>query len=310
MNSVKFSILVPAYKSSFLSECLESVLTQTYPNFEVIVLNDASPEPIKNLVQKYEDSRIIYYENECNVGAKDIVRNWNKCLSLANGDYIICIGDDDRLKGNCLAEYNRLISIHPGIGLLHGWTEIINEKSEVTNLSSHRCEYESAMSLLWHRTFLYSRQFIGDFCFKTSVLKQIGGFYDLPLAWGSDDITAVLAANVNGVVNTQTPVFQYRINSQTISRSGNAFIKMEAMLQREKWLDDFLKKECQHDQDELYRKELVQKKASYFRRIKTDTIIIDLRNNGRFNIIKWYRNRNKYNMTAKDMIKALLATFS
>ena len=310
MDSLKFSILIPAYKSSYLAECLDSILAQTYPNFEVIVLNDASPEPIKDIMRTYEDSRILYYENDKNVGAENVVNNWNKCLNLSSGDYVICIGDDDKLKSNCLAEYNRLISSHPGIGLLHGWTEIINENSEVTALGSHRCESESAMSLLWHRTLLYARQFVGDFCFKSSVLKGMGGFFFLPLAWGSDDISTVLAASENGVVNTQIPVFQYRVNSQTISRSGNATLKMNAMLLREKWFDDYLKVKCENTQDEIYRLELVQKKASYFRRIKTDTVIIDLRNNGCLNIIKWYKNRSKYNLTAKDLMKALLASLN
>lgn len=58
-----------------------------------------------------------------------MVDNWNICLGYATGDYAICMGDDDKFLPNCLEEYVRLIAKYPGIGLLHGWTEIIDENS-------------------------------------------------------------------------------------------------------------------------------------------------------------------------------------
>lgn len=57
----KFSIIVPCYKEIFLKECIESILSQTYQDFELILVNDASPYNIKQIVEQFKDDRISYY---------------------------------------------------------------------------------------------------------------------------------------------------------------------------------------------------------------------------------------------------------
>ena len=104
---MKFSILIPAYKLAFFKECLDSILVQTYKNFEIVIVNDSSPEDLESVVLKYSDSRIKYFKNEKNCGVINVVDNWNICLSHATGDYVICIGDDDKLLPNCLEEYSK-----------------------------------------------------------------------------------------------------------------------------------------------------------------------------------------------------------
>ena len=148
---MKFSILIPAYKSNFLYECIESVLVQTYIKFELIIVDDDSPNNIYEIVTMFNDSRIKYYRNHKNCGALNVVDNWNKCLSYATGDYVICMGDDDILCENCLEEYKKLIDKYPSLNVFHGRTEIINEKSEFVRLTEARPEYESVYSLIWHR---------------------------------------------------------------------------------------------------------------------------------------------------------------
>ena len=111
---MRFSILIPAYKEKYFNDCLESVFTQDYEDYEVIVLNDASPENLDSIVESYSDNpKLRYFQNTDNVGILNLVDNWNKCLSLAKGDYVICIGDDDRLLPCCLSEYDKLIHLFP-----------------------------------------------------------------------------------------------------------------------------------------------------------------------------------------------------
>ncbi|HFZ0442388.1 TPA: glycosyltransferase family 2 protein, partial [Raoultella ornithinolytica] len=110
----KFTIGIPAYKASFLKECIDSILSQTFHDFELIIVNDASPENLDTIISSYNDKRIHYFKNEKNCGAENVIDNWNKCLSYANGDYFILMGDDDKLDVNYLSEFNKLISEHPG----------------------------------------------------------------------------------------------------------------------------------------------------------------------------------------------------
>lgn len=127
-TDIKFSVTVPAYKAQFLAECIDSILAQTYKNFELIIVNDASPQDFDSIVSKYDDPRSRYYKNEVGFGAEHVVGNWNKCLEYAKGDYVICMGDDDKLKPCCLEEYAKLINIYPDLNVFHALTEMIDEK--------------------------------------------------------------------------------------------------------------------------------------------------------------------------------------
>ena len=259
MNTT-FSIILPAYKTRFLKECIDSVLAQTYPNWELIIVNDASPEDMDSIVLQYHDARIHYYKNKQNYGAEHLVHQWNYCLSLAQGEYVICLGDDDKLLPSCLATYAALVTRYPDVEILHGQTDIMDENGQLIEHTVPRPETESAMSLLYHRTEnVYNHQYIGDFCYKTKPLKARGGFYYLPLAWGSDDISAVEASVAHGIANTQEVVFLYRQNRFTISNSKHTLSKIIAVGREAKWKRHFLQQPMTDHQDEIYRLQLKKK---------------------------------------------------
>lgn len=238
---IKFSITIPAYKADFLYECIESILFQTYKNFELIIVDDNSPHQLYNIVKQFDDSRIQYYKNEKGFGACNVVGNWNKCLEYAQGEFIICMGDDDKLLSNCLADYVKLIEKYPNLDIYHSRTEMINEHSDVIDLQIPFPEYESVFSMIWN-TWKGRDQYIGDFLFRTEALRQEGGFFDLPFAWSSDKISEFRAAMGKGIANTQNIGFQYRKNSQTITNSNNTQRERYVSLVKEKeWYMQFLK---------------------------------------------------------------------
>lgn len=302
---MKFTIAIPAYKRIFLKECIDSILSQTYTDFELVIVNDASPEDLDSIVECYDDSRIKYYVNEANYGALNVVDNWNICLSYAQGEYLILMGDDDKLLPYCLEEYVKLMGKYPELGLYHGWTEIIDEKSKFYSVQSPWPEYESAYSLLWNRW--NGRQlFIGDFLFEVSTLRQNGGFYKLPLAWGSDDISAVIAARKNGMANTQRIVFQYRINPLTISSTGSAAIKMEAIREEKMWCEKFLEEIPENELDRKYRLLCRKHMYTHFLKKYVYTVSDDLSQSSFMKIWFWLRMRNSYGLSFKMVAYAFI----
>ena len=216
---MKFSIIIPAYKINYLKEAIESVVNQTFEDFELLIFDDCSPHDIKSLANEYlADKRVRYFRNKSNYGAERLVDNWNNALSYCKGEYVICMGDDDRLTPNSLEIYADLISKYPEISVFHGQTEVIDENGNITEYLEPRFEKESVWQLIYYRwAGLGRQQFVGDFCYNRETLTKDGGFYNLPLAWGSDDITACIAASKNGIVNSQDICFQYRKNRHTIS---------------------------------------------------------------------------------------------
>ena len=301
----KFSVTIPAYKRTYLKETIDSCLSQTYQNFELVIVNDASPEDLDSIVSSYSDKRIRYYKNEKNCGAVNVVDNWNKCLEYANGDYIICMGDDDRLLPNCLQEYVNLISENPGLGVYHAWTEVIDENGNFFNMQSPRPKYEGAFSLCWNRWNGRRLQFIGDFCFETKRLKDDGGFYKLPMAWASDDISAVRAARFNGIANTQEVCFQYRVNRQSITRTGSFLIKMEATLGEKEWYENFVRTVQPINVIEEKYKELISEYLDlHFRDKFKNQMSADMKSNP-FNVIHWIKNRKKFGLSLIRVLEAL-----
>ena len=300
-----FSIAVPAYKATYLKECIDSILNQTYPGFEVVILNDASPYDLDSIVGAYSDARIRYIRNEVNCGAEKVVDNWNKCLEYTKGDYFICMGDDDMLMPHCLEEYAALIAKYPGLGVYHAWTEIIDEKSQFLNMTAARCEYESVYSFIWHRWNGRAHQYVCDFLYDTARLRKNGGFYFLPLAWGSDDITAIMAAEEGGIANTQRPCFRYRISPSTISNTGNTETKMDAILKEKEWYEAFLASEPADELDRKFRTCLIRQLPSVFEKKKGATIAADLRGRSVFRIFKWMAARKRFGLRFKTLVYAV-----
>lgn len=294
---IKFSITIPAFKKKFLKKCIDSVLKQSYSGFELIIVNDASPEDLDNVVNLFNDARIRYYKNEKNFGAIDVVDNWNKCLSYATGDYLICMGDDDMLAEDALETYVRLIEKYPEVSLFHSRVKRIDENDQFIELTDVRPEYESVLSLIWYR-MSYRQQYIGDFLFKTETLRSVGGFYKFPYAWASDDVSSYLVAEKNGVVNTNKPTFLYRCNCQTITMSGNAEVKMQALLLTDEWYKKFTTNYIARTEEEtMLQTMIMQNLNKYSLRQKNILLMKDLYQRNGMSILKWLRVRKKYNLS-------------
>lgn len=305
---MKFSVTIPTYKSQYLAEAIESVLSQSYTDFELIIVNDHSPENIDEIVSKFCDERIRYFVNERNCGAEHVVDNWNICLSYARGEYVICMGDDDKLLPNCLEEYSKLIDKYPRLAVYHGWTEIIDENSNLKLMQEARPENESVFSAIYSRWKLRRLGFIGDYLFHTETLKNDGGFYYLPMAWGSDDLTAFIAASHEGVANTQVPVFQYRINSQTLSNSGNVILKMKSISDYYRRCEKLLQESAaKTDIDYCFRQMAIDEIKNSELKKKCLTVSADMQRIGvAVGFFKWYRSRKRYDIPFPSIIYATL----
>ena len=94
------SVCIPSYNNEeFIAATLESVLNQTYRNFEIIITDDRSTDNTISVAKRFSDPRIRLIENTANLG---IGKNWNEALSRAGGKYIKLMGADDLIYPECL----------------------------------------------------------------------------------------------------------------------------------------------------------------------------------------------------------------
>ena len=298
----KFSIAIPAFKSIFLRKAIDSVLNQSITDFELIILNDCSPEAIDDIVYSYDDKRIRYLKNACNTGVVNLVDNWNKCVEYARGDYFLCMGDDDILLPSCLEEYDKLINKYPFLEVFHGQTMIIDENDNLISAPFSRPEWESVFELIYFR-LLGRKQFVGDFLYRTSFLKK-KGFYKLPAAWGTDEITAVIAASEKGIANTHNVCFLYRSNPLSISSSGNIMIKIDSVEQEERWYMNFIKS-TKNEEGIISYKKIIQKEIGKAYKKKKLRLIADDLMYKPLHFFKWLKAAGKYNLSSSMILYAL-----
>jgi len=303
-SNIKFSVTIPTYKDKYLKEAIDSILSQTYSHFEIIIVNDASPYNIDSIIQDYSDSRIRYFKNEKNCGAKNVVDNWNICLSYATGDYLICMGDDDKLTPNCLKDFTDLIAKYPHLDLYHARSEIIDDDSNIVCTLEERPEWESIYSLIYNPR----NSHLGDYLFKTATLRKNGGFFKLPFGWQSDDISAFIAASQHGVANTKDVGFQYRGNGMSISHDLSCIEdKIEAVRLSVKWRLSFIDGLHPDNYTDQQLKQFIKRdSAKYEQREIDDMIEFDIRKNFMKRTWFWLTHNQKHDISSMRILVCIL----
>lgn len=111
----KVTFVVPCYKlGHLLPGCVNSILSQTFGDFELLIMDDCSPDNTPEVAQSFRDARVKHIRNERNLGH---LRNYNKGIELASGEYIWLISADDWLrKPYVLERYVHLMEDHPAVG--------------------------------------------------------------------------------------------------------------------------------------------------------------------------------------------------
>ncbi len=138
MSRKPITVLMPVYNGEkFLREAIESVLNQTYEDFEFLIINDASTDSSRDIIGSYDDPRIRLIDNEKNMG---VTASLNKGLKLAQGTYIARMDADDISLPQRLEKQLACIAEHKNTGLVTSWYDIINDRGET--VSTHRPDFE------------------------------------------------------------------------------------------------------------------------------------------------------------------------
>lgn len=165
MRKFKVSVVVSVYNGEkYLREAVDSILGQTFRDFEFIIVDDGSTDRTWAILQSYNAPRIVLLRNQENIG---LTRSLNKGLAAARGEYIARMDADDVSLPERLEKQVAYLDAHSEVGLLGTWIEIIGERGE--RLSVLRRPIEPPLitwSLLFdnclaHSTVMYRRSLVG-----------------------------------------------------------------------------------------------------------------------------------------------------
>lgn len=164
------SVLVPVYntKHEWLRECLDSVLAQHYPHWELCIADDASSDPeVRKLLAEYQQRdarvRVVYREDNGHICAAS-----NSALELATGEFVALLDHDDCLADTALFRVAEALNSQPEAGLLYSDEDKLNEFDE-------RCDPHFKPQ--WNPDLLLAQNYVSHLgVYRTALVRDVGGF--------------------------------------------------------------------------------------------------------------------------------------
>lgn len=167
------SVLMPVFNvERFVSEAIESVLEQTFVDFELVIIDDASSDNTVDIVKKYQkkDKRIVLVENKVNVG---ISKALNKGLQISCGKYIARADGDDIMHPERLYRQYLYLESNPEFALVGCWIKNINENGVLLGECQYPCSHDDITKLVkWTSPVLHV------WLCRSSIYDLFGGYRD------------------------------------------------------------------------------------------------------------------------------------
>lgn len=207
------SVVMPAYNAAkYIAEAIDSILAQTYTDFEFIIINDGSVDDTEKIIRSYDDPRIVYLKNEVNSG---ICVTLNKGLDAARGRYIARMDADDISLPQRLAVQVQYMDTHPDIGVAGCLVErfyddnISNHDFPPSETDSNQCR----ASLLFSTCVAHPATII-----RKHVLVKYGLSYDDRFRGMEDYHLWWRLSQYSSITNISQVLLQYRIHKNQVTQ--------------------------------------------------------------------------------------------
>lgn len=228
------SVVMPAYNAAkYIAEAIDSILAQTYTDFEFIIINDGSVDDTEKIIQSYDDPRIVYLKNEVNSG---ICVTLNKGLDAARGRYIARMDADDISLPHRLAVQVQYMDTHPDIGVAGCLVErfyddnISNHDFPPSETDPNQCR----ASLLFSTCVAHPATII-----RKHVLVEYGLSYDDRFRGMEDYHLWWRLSQYSSITNISQVLLQYRIHKSQVTQKPltEDFMRLHKMFVKQR-LDD------------------------------------------------------------------------
>ena len=154
------TVLMPVYNAGqFLREAIDSILIQTFTDFEFLIIDDCSTDDSVSIIKSYSDARIRFYQNEENRG---ISATLNRGIQLANAAWIARMDGDDISHPERLQRQYSFIQQHPDGALYSCWTRVIDQHGKFIKQETfeRNRDYYNLIFICWiyHPTIVFQKQ--------------------------------------------------------------------------------------------------------------------------------------------------------
>jgi len=213
------TIAIPTFnRSSLLKDCILSVLSQTYPNYEIIVSDNASTDDTQKVLQQFRGRKVRVVRQKKNIG---LLPNWNACLAEAKGEYFLLVSDDDTISPWLLESSVDLVRRDRQIPIVIALSEVYFPDVERAWQPHSKLQTGiwDGVDILEELLKLPMLAGMSTYMFKTEALRAIGGFpADHPHAADRAVWANLLCAGKAGFVNKTCGSLRLQNSARETSR--------------------------------------------------------------------------------------------
>lgn len=238
------AIVVPAYRLRFLAQALASLAAQTVQDFTVYVGDDASPDDLRAACERWQDRLDLRYTRfEHNLGGRDLVAQWMRCVALSHEPWVWLFSDDDEMPPDAV---QRVLDAVRAAGertpLLHFNVDRIDAQGGLITAEPAFPPQLTARGFALRRLRFELSSYAPDYVFARAAFDAAGGFVPLPRGWCSDDATWISLAARGGLHTLDGARVRWRDSGDNISARHGADRpdKLRALVGFVRWLLDFL----------------------------------------------------------------------
>jgi len=212
MSNPRLSVVMSVYNGeSYLKAAIDSILTQTFRDFELILINDGSSDGTQKIIDSCKDPRIVKIEHE----NKGLVASLNIGVAKARGEFIARQDADDESLPTRLQKEVAWLDAHPGTVVVGTRAVEINGRGEPTGQLDYPTDDASLrLAILSYTPFAH-----GSIMFKKSAIEQAGGYR--ADAYPAEDVDLWHRLIILGkVANLPERLYKFRVNTEGISLSN------------------------------------------------------------------------------------------
>ena len=208
------SVVMPVYNGEkYLYEAIESILKQTYQNFEFLIIDDGSSDTSFEIIKSFSDYRIHLLRNNDNMG---IVYSLNRGIANSRGKYIVRMDCDDISLPIRIETQVNFMENNPGVGICGSSIEIFGDNIKPKLRRFEKNSIQNKANLLFFPVVAHPSVIMRKSLFKDFNLKYRSEFKN-----AEDYVLWVEASNYVPISNINKPLLKYRIVGNSVSRSAN-----------------------------------------------------------------------------------------
>ena len=204
----KISVIMPVYNAEkYLNEAIDSILNQTFGDFELIIINDGSTDSSVEIIKNYNDSRIRFIDNKTN---EIYMKRLNEGIELAHGEYIARMDADDISLPQRFEKQVEFLDKNPDIGIVGTFWKSFGAEECVVELPQFPAEVQ--VFSIFHSPFGHP-----SVMFRKSFFDKYGLRYDENCPYAEDYDLWTKALNYFGGANIGEVLLNYRVHENAVS---------------------------------------------------------------------------------------------